>query len=102
MTALLTVRDLVKEYPGRRGRRVQAVSGVSFTLDAGQTLGLVGESGCGKSTTARCLLRLVEPTSGEVLLRGENVLALRPRSMRRLRCDLQIVFQDPYGSLDPG
>lgn len=101
MTTLLAVHDLVKEYPGSRGRREQAVSGVSFTLDAGQTLGLVGESGCGKSTTDRCLLRLVEPTSGEVLLRGENLLALRRGPMRALRGDLQVVFQDPYGSLDP-
>lgn len=101
MTALLAARNLVKQFPARQGGHVHAVSGLSLELQAGETLGLVGESGCGKSTTARCLLRLIEPTSGEVLFRGCNMFALGRRSMRRLRSDLQVVFQDPYGSLDP-
>lgn len=104
---LLRVRDLVKEFPIRAGvfRRqvgaVQAVSGVSFDLYPQETLGVVGESGCGKSTLGRSLLRLVEPTSGEVLFGDEDVtLAAKPR-LRELRRDLQMVFQDPYASLNP-
>jgi len=98
---ILTVRDLVKEFGIRGGGKVHAVSGVSFDLHEGETLGMVGESGCGKSTTARCVLRLIEPTSGQVRFRDRDVLALGRRDLRKLRADLQIVFQDPYASLNP-
>ena len=97
MTAFLEVRDLKKQYPGG----VRAVDGVSFDLQQGQTLGVVGESGCGKSTLARLLLRLIEPTSGTVRLNGEDLLALKSAQLRERRRDMQIVFQDPYASLDP-
>ena len=103
---LLEVRALVKHFVRRGGLRrqpsiVRAVDGVSFAVEAGETFGLVGESGSGKTTTGRCILRLVEPTSGEVRFRGKDVLALTPRQLRQTRRDMQIVFQDPYDSLNP-
>ncbi len=85
----------------RAGTRVTAVDDISFGIEEGETFGLVGESGSGKTTTGRCLLRLIEPSSGSVRFRGEDVLAFTPKRMRRARRDMQIVFQDPYSSLNP-
>jgi oligopeptide/dipeptide ABC transporter ATP-binding protein len=100
MTApLLDIQNLVKHYPGRPP--VRAVDGVSLTIAAGQTLGLVGESGSGKSTVGRTVLRLQEPTAGRVLFEGEDVFALARGPLRALRRRMQIVFQDPYSSLNP-
>ncbi len=104
---LLRVKDLVKQFPIRGGLfnrtidRVHAVDGVSFELAAGETLGVVGESGCGKSTTGRCILRLIEPTSGEVWFEGKNVTTAGKDELRALARDMQIIFQDPYASLNP-
>jgi oligopeptide transport system ATP-binding protein len=104
---LLEVRDLVKHFPIRKGLfgrttgQVRAVDGVSFTLARGEVLGLVGESGCGKTTTGRAILRLIEPTSGSVRFAGREILGLPRREMRALRRRMQIIFQDPYSSLNP-
>jgi peptide/nickel transport system ATP-binding protein len=104
--ALVEVEHLVKHYVRdagllRAGTRVPAVDDVSFTIEEGETFGLVGESGSGKTTTGRCMLRLIEPTAGAVRFRGENVLEFSPARMRRARRDMQIMFQDPYASLNP-
>ena len=109
MSVLVEARNLVKHYRGRRawlglgGTRdaIRAVDGVGFTIERGRILGLVGESGCGKTTVARLLLRLTEPTAGEVLFEGDSVFTLDAARLRALRRRMQIVFQDPYGSLNP-
>ena len=105
--ALLRVKNLKKYFPIRGGlfsrevARVHAVDDVSFDIYPGETLGLVGESGCGKSTTGRAILRLIEPTAGEVSFDGKNVTTLDKRALRALRKEMQIIFQDPYASLNP-
>jgi oligopeptide transport system ATP-binding protein len=107
MDDILIVEDLVKHYPIRKGivpktvGYVRAVDGVSFSIPRGGTLGLVGESGCGKTTAGRTILRLIPPTSGRVIFDGRDVFSLGPRDMRRLRREMQVIFQDPYGSLNP-
>ncbi len=107
MTSLVEVSDLKVHFPVRRGllmrqvATVKAVDGVSFEVPQGQTLGLVGESGCGKSTTVRAMLRLVDATAGSVKLAGSEILDLRGSALRERRRDMQMVFQDPYASLNP-
>ena len=104
---LLQVRDLVKHYPVRGGvlRRVvawvKAVDGISFSIQHGETLGLVGESGCGKSTVGNCILRLLEPTSGSIELNGVDIKELDGKQLKTARRDMQVIFQDPYSSLNP-
>ena len=104
---LIEVRSLRKYFPvgnrlfGSGGEMVRAVDDVSFAIRRGETFGLVGESGCGKSTTGRCILRLIEPTAGEIVFDGRNLLSLSASRMRRARRYMQVIFQDPYSSLNP-
>ncbi len=108
MAPLVEVRRLTKVFPARgrnlwgsRGRPLRVVDGLDLAIGEGQTLGLVGESGCGKSTTARLLARLMQPTSGDILFEGQAIIDLKGEQLRQLREHVQIVFQDPYGSLNP-
>ncbi|MGW4468340.1 ABC transporter ATP-binding protein [Nonomuraea sp. NPDC004354] len=98
---MLTVSDLEMRFKVRRGVAVRAVDGVSFTVGSGETLGLVGESGCGKSTTGRMIVRLLEPTAGSMTFDGRDITHISQSEMRPLRRDLQMIFQDPYSSLNP-
>jgi oligopeptide/dipeptide ABC transporter ATP-binding protein len=99
---LISISDLVKHFPVEGSDDVvRAVDGVTFQILAGETLGLVGESGCGKSTVGRCLLRLIEPTAGQVNFEGRDILALDRKELRQIRREMQIIFQDPYASLNP-
>lgn len=108
MASLLEVKGLTKHFPvsqgllsSRLGKSVKAVDNVSFGVSAGETLGLVGESGCGKSTTGRCIIRLLEPTAGQISFEGVDVRRLRGRRLKAFRRDVQFIFQDPYASLNP-
>ncbi|MBN3525342.1 ABC transporter ATP-binding protein [Paenibacillus apiarius] len=107
MTALLQVRNLKKHYPIRQGLlnkqvgSVKSVDGLNFDIYEGETFGIVGESGCGKSTTGRSVLRLIEPTEGEVWFQGRNIMQLGPKELRLLRPEMSMIFQDPYASLNP-
>ncbi|MNC09498.1 Oligopeptide transport ATP-binding protein OppF [compost metagenome] len=107
MSAILEVRNLKKHYPIRKGffakqvGAVKAVDGITLSVEKGETLAVVGESGCGKSTTGRAILRLIEPTGGEIMFDGTDVRSLDTEQLRRFRTDMQMVFQDPYASLDP-
>ena len=97
---ILEVKNLTKHFATKRGM-LHAVDDISFTIEQGKTLGLVGESGCGKSTTGRTILRLIEPTSGEILFQGKDVNKMNKKELRHVRKDMQLIFQDPYSSLDP-
>lgn len=104
---LLQIKNLTKHFPlagglfARKKQSVQAVNDVSFSLNKGEVLGLVGESGCGKSTLGRCILKLIEPDSGQIIYRGQDITGLSAKQMRPFRREMQIVFQDPYSSLNP-
>ena len=98
---LVEVKNLTKHFPATHKRVVRAVDGVSFVIQRGETLGLVGESGCGKTTVGRCLLRLIEPTSGQIRFDGRNLTEINQSELRGLRRRMQIIFQDPYSSLNP-
>ena len=102
MTELLRVSGLSRHFPTRSGKGViRAVDGVNLVLDAGETLAIVGESGCGKSTLGRTILRLIEPTAGRIAFNGADLVALGPRALRAMRREMQMIFQDPFASLDP-
>ncbi|MGP4105517.1 ABC transporter ATP-binding protein [Virgibacillus sp. L01] len=108
MSTLLEVNNIKKHFPiknenffSREKPVLKAVDGISFSIEAGETLGLVGESGCGKSTAGRVMLKLLEPTEGEIFFKGENITSFRGEELRKLRKDMQIIFQDPYASLNP-
>lgn len=101
LTETLKVEDLHKRFPMKKRLSVHAVNGVNFSIAAGETLGLVGESGCGKTTVGRCVTRLIEPTSGKIVLMGKDVTRLSQEDFRRFRSEVQIVFQEPYDALNP-
>jgi oligopeptide/dipeptide ABC transporter ATP-binding protein len=98
---LLEIKNLSKTYHGKNGAKVQAVADVSLEIAAGEVLGIVGESGCGKSTLGRSLLRLIEPSAGQVLFEGHDIVPLKKSALKPVRRDMQIIFQDPFGSLNP-